>query len=336
LETFEEARTLITIRHDLEKLSKSGLVADVLFNTYTWDCADGIREIGIKGGRQTTGNPITKNVPDGNGGTVEMPTTEPLDPLVWLEATKDNTIIFLKDYHSAFDKDHSPDAPKAIRKIRNLIEKLKASNKTIIILSPSVKIPDELEKECHKLSFALPDREGLRLILKAICKANSVSYPSDDDSVIDAALGLTGIEAENAFSVSLVETNGSIEAGVIKREKALTVEKAGLLEVINTTESLDTVGGNENLKDWINRSMLLVGEEPRAFHAHPPKGVLLVGVPGCGKSLAAAAISTISNRPLLRFDVGKVFDKYQGESEAKIRRCLAIAEAVAPCVLWIS
>jgi SpoVK/Ycf46/Vps4 family AAA+-type ATPase len=122
---------------------------------------------------------------------------------------------------------------------------------------------------------------------------------------------------------------------VVKREKATTVEKAGLLEVINTTESLDTVGGNENLKEWIKRSMLLVGEEARAFHARPPKGVLLVGVPGCGKSLAAAAIATDSNRPLLRFDVGKVFDKYQGESEAKIRRCLAIAEAVAPCVLWI-
>ena len=340
LETFEESRTLIQCCSEFEKLYKDGVLTDengqaVQFKTFTWDCADGIREVGLKGGRQTTGKPLTKQVPDGGGGTVEMPTNEPLDPLMWLDDAPQNTIMFLKDYHSTFDKDHCPDCAKAIRKIRNLIQKFKASNKTLIILSPLVRIPDEIEKECHKLSFSLPDREGLRGILKGICKANGVDYPRDDDSIIDAALGLTGIEAENAFSVSIVETNGHIEAAVIRREKASTVEKSGLLEVINTLESMDTIGGNENLKEWVTKSLLLVGEEARAFHAHPPKGVLLVGVPGCGKSLAAAAIATVSNRPLLRFDVGKVFDKYQGESEVKIRRCLATAEAIAPCVLWI-
>jgi SpoVK/Ycf46/Vps4 family AAA+-type ATPase len=341
LETFEESRTLIQCCSDFEKLYKEGLLTDeagnpVQFKTFTWDCADGIRDVGLKGGRQTTGKPITKKVSDGQGGEVEMPTNEPLDPLVWLdEMATQNTVMFLKDYHSTFDRDHCPDCAKAIRKIRNLMQKFKASNKTLIILSPLVRIPDEIEKECCKISFALPDREGLRAILKGICKANGVEYPRDDDAIIDAALGLTGVEAENAFSVSIVETNGHVESSVIRREKAATVEKTGLLEVINTTESMDTIGGNENLKDWIKRTMRLVGEEARAFHAHPPKGVLLVGVPGCGKSLASGAIANVSNRPLLRFDVGKVFDKFQGESEAKIRRCLAIAEAVAPCVLWI-
>ena len=349
METFEESRTLVTSLKELNKLIKAGAFVDpeteklFKFKTTTWDCADGIKEIGLKEGRMTTEQPIKKQVDDG-GEVMELPTTDPLDALNWLETQptklEDGTlmghIMFLKDFHVFFDKDHYAQTPQVIRKIRNILTKLAATSKTLVILSPLVNIPDEIEKEIRKITFALPNRDGLRSILKSMCISNGVDYPTaNEDAIIDAGLGLTSNEFEECVAVSIVETDGEVAPQVIMSEKAKTVELTGLLEVFRATESLDSVGGNENLKIWVQKSMLLVGEEARAFGARPPKGVLLVGVPGCGKSLAAQAIANVSNRPLLRFDVGKVFDKYQGESEAKIRRCLAIAEAVAPCVLWI-
>lgn len=334
LETTEEARTLITCSAEFEQLSTGS--DPVTFETYSWDMADGIRKIGLKNGRQTSGDPIMKEVDDGNGGKVEMPTTEPLDPLTYLENAPEKTIMFLKDYHACFDKDHCQDHAKAIRKIRNILGKCSSNYKAMVILSPVSQIPIELEKECYKMSFPLPDRDGLRATLKAICKGNGVPYPKDDDAIIDAAMGLTGLEAEKAFAASIVETNGTVEASIVRREKSATVEKTGLLEVVDTSESMDTIGGMEKLKEWVRKSMKLVGEEARAFGARPPKGVLLVGIAGCGKSASAKAIAAASNRPLLRFDMGKMMDKYQGESENHIRSALRTAEAVAPCIFWIS
>jgi len=347
METFEEGRTLVASVQEVEALIKSGALVDenerpFKYRIMTWDCAVGIQEIGVKKGKLTTGQPITKAVNDG-GQTLDLPTTNPVDPLIWLDAQPDKEqdgttlghIMFLKDFHDFFDKKIYAKTTEVIRWIRNILPKLKAQGKTLVVLSPLVSIPDEIEKEMHKVIIELPNRDGLRNILKALCKTNGVDYPSDDEVIIDAGLGLTGDEFESAVSASIVETEGSVEPQIITRQKAKTVEKAGLLEVIQTMESLETIGGNETLKSWVRRSMLLTGEGARAFGAKPPKGALLVGVPGCGKSLSCKAIATVSNRPLLRFDIGKVFDKYQGESEAKIRRCLAIAEAVAPCVLWI-
>lgn len=324
VETYEEFRALAEYCSEMTKAKQP-------YTMFTWDVADGIKQITLQNGQLASGKAITKKDEDDN----EAPTNGVLDGLTWLEhEAGENTILFLKDYHHYLKEDKFEAAPKVMRKIRNLIPKFKACGKVMIVLAPSVTIPDDIKKEVTVERFSLPDREGLRSVLKSICEASGAPYPKDDEPIIDASLGMTSFEAENAYSVSLIEKK-CFDAGVIQKAKAAIVRKDKLLEVVESTVNLDGIGGLENLKQYLMDEGKNFSEEARDFGAEPPKGMLLVGVPGCGKSLTAKAVATAWGRPLLRLDVGKIFDKYQGESEDKMRKVLAMAEAIAPCVLWI-
>jgi SpoVK/Ycf46/Vps4 family AAA+-type ATPase len=147
-------------------------------------------------------------------------------------------------------------------------------------------------------------------------------------------MGLTSLEAENAFSISLVEAK-KYDEKIIRREKASVVKKSGLLEIIDTDITLDDIGGNENVKTWLTSRAKCFGEGALKFGIKPPKGMLLVGVQGCGKSLTAKAVAAAWNRTLLRLDMGQVLDKFVGESERNFRKCLETASAIAPVCLWI-
>jgi SpoVK/Ycf46/Vps4 family AAA+-type ATPase len=211
----------------------------------------------------------------------------------------------------------------------------------LAIISPSVEIPHEIEKDTTVIHFKLPDINELRVVLNSVCEAASENheeakmiYPKDDELVLKSALGMTSFEAENAFSVSMVEKK-CFDPSVIQREKASIVKKTGLLEVVDTPYSLDDIGGLENLKRWLKNREGCFSENASKYGITPPKGLLLVGVPGTGKSLSAKAVARAWSRPLLRLDVGKVFGSYVGESESNLRRCLAIAEACSPVVLFI-
>lgn len=332
VDTYEEFQALATYCNEM-KNSKKGKA----YNLFTWDCADGIKPITLKDGVLASGKPVTLKAKNEEGEDVEAPTSGALAALEWMEtAAGENTVLFLKDYHHCLDQDHFQHAPIVYRKIRNIIQQFKSCGKTLVVLSPTMKIPSDLEKDVTPVHFPLPNRDRLRQTLKSICESCGVSYPKDDEPVIDAAKGMTSIEAENSFAKSIVDKAGLIDPKVVLEAKKDIVRKGCKgLTICDSEENLDSIGGLENLKQYLIESDKFFSEEARDFGAKTPKGMLLVGVPGTGKSLTAKAVATAWNRPLFRLDVGMLFSKWQGESEERMSRVLATVEIVAPCVLWI-
>lgn len=320
IETFEEHRALTRMCLELQSIKEK-------YETYSWDCAEGIRQIGIK-----------DNILASASFNKDNPIIKSFDALTWFETFSGNNkgqnqILFLKDFHNDLKKNYF-----LVRKIRNIIPAFKAVGKVLVIVSPIVDIPHDIEKEITVINFRLPDREELKIPLRGICASNkNIKYPSAEleEEILDASLGMTGLEAENAYAKSLVETRGKFEPTIIRNEKASIVRKTGLLEVIDPEYSLDDIGGLENLKSWLKIRKDCFSEKARKFGLRPPKGLLIVGVPGCGKSLTCKATAKAWNRPLLRMDVGKMYGSLVGESESNIRKCLSIAGAIAPCVLWV-
>ena len=290
------------------------------YSFYSWDRIDGIRVMDLKNGTLTA----TK-------ATTDEPTDDPIMALDWAESINnmpDDSILFLKDFHHYAKKD------AVSRKIRNLVPVFKSKGKVLVIISHLVDIPAELEKEVTVVRFSLPDTDDLRIVLKATCENGGAPYPKDDEPILKAALGMTSFEAENAFAVSLIEKK-TFDESIVRREKAAIVKKTGLLEVIETDLSLKDVGGLDALKSWLKVRENCFTEKAHQYGIRPPKGLLLVGVPGTGKTLSAKTIASIWHRPLLRMDVAKMYGQYVGESEGNIRKGLQIAEAVSPCILFL-
>jgi ATP-dependent 26S proteasome regulatory subunit len=330
VKTHEEHRALMEYVAEVTKKSiknhESG--ATEKYTAFSWDVSDGVRSLEISDGCLALGDTVKD--------TAEVPGRA----LTWLDTQgADNTILFLKDYHNyLFSKDFK-DADIVKRMIRNLISKFKAQGKVLCILSPVVDIPVELDKEVSVINYKLPTREDLKQVLLGVCEsagipANKQPKPAEEESLLDAALGMTAVEAENAFSVSLIEAKG-FDASVIRREKASIVKKSGTLEIFETSESLETIGGLENLKNWLLKRRKCSSSKARDFGVRPLKGVVFVGPPGTGKSLTAKASATLLGRPLLKLDLGNVMDQYVGNSEHNMTRVLEMADAISPCVLWI-
>jgi SpoVK/Ycf46/Vps4 family AAA+-type ATPase len=321
IDTFEEYRAMVVFCNE---------VAGKGYSFYSWDRVDGIKKGALTKGVLAFENPAKEPIDD------------PLLALTWAgtdpdnkEGMPDNSILCLKDFHTYIKKD------PITRKIRNLIPRFKAKGKVLAIISPMVDIPPEIEKDITVIHFKLPEVDELRIVLKSVCESAADNfdeakkiYPKEDELILKSALGMTSFEAENAFSVSMVEKK-CFNSDIIQREKASIVKKTGLLEVIDTPYSLEDIGGLENLKSWLKAREGCFSDNANKFGIIPPKGLLLVGVPGTGKSLSAKVVARAWSRPCLRLDVGKVFGSYVGESEGNLRRCLAIAEAIAPCVLFI-
>ena len=206
-------------------------------------------------------------------------------------------------------------------------------NRTIVIgLSPRAKIPTELEKLFVVVEHSLPTREQLEEILRSIATEDG-ELPSDTllHTVLDAAAGLTRLEAENAFSLSLVR-RGRIEPNAIWELKAGMLKKSGLMQLYHGEEDFSSLGGLESLKAFTKRSLL---QPNRDNPLKRPRGVLLLGVPGTGKSAFAKSLGRETGRPTLVLDIGALMGSLVGQTEANIRRALQIADAMAPCILFI-
>jgi SpoVK/Ycf46/Vps4 family AAA+-type ATPase len=262
-------------------------------------------------------------------------TTNPIQALDFVMDSRDPAVFLLKDFH-AFLNDVT-----IIRRLRDLTLALKRSFKTIIILAPLLKLPMELEKEVTVLEYSLPSMEELDALLEGIIqsvRANSqidvnLSH-SQREQILKAAMGLTANEAENVFAKSLVEKR-RFDVDVVLSEKEQIVRKSGILEYYPATEAFSGVGGMDYLKDWMDKRTVAFTEKARAFGLPNPKGILLLGVQGCGKSLSAKAVASLWKLPLLRMDVGKIFGGIVGQSEENIRKAIRIAESTAPNVVWI-
>ena len=257
---------------------------------------------------------------------------DPLEALLGIQELKERSIVVLKDFH-LFLADPNP---VLIRQFKDVLQAAKTRNKTLIIVGCRLCLPPELEREITVVECSLPDKEQLGLVLAGILESAKIDPLEADlrDRVLDAAGGLTTIEAENAFALSVVQCKG-IDPAVIAREKAQAVKKNGLLEIIETSESLDSIGGLEVLKAWLQKRKLAFSQRAVQYGLPALKGVLILGLPGTGKSLTAKATAKVFGVPLLKLDAGKIFAGIVGQSESNLRSVMQTAEAIAPCVLWL-
>jgi AAA+ superfamily predicted ATPase len=275
-----------------------------------------------------------------SGEKVAGPDLAAPDPLAALEVVArypEPALFVLKDFHRHLD------STPVLRRLRELGMELPPTGKHVVLLSPFLRAPEELEREITFIDLPPPDMAELGELLEGIREglgedAHRVALsPSGRERMLRAALGLTAAEAESAFARALVY-DGRLtddDLGVVLEEKKQAVRRSGILEFYEAEESLEQVGGLDVLKAWLMKRYQAFSEDARAYGLPEPRGVLLLGVQGCGKSLVAKAISQAWRMPLLRLDVGRVFGKYIGESEAGIRNAIRTAEAVSPAILWI-
>lgn len=235
---------------------------------------------------------------------------------------------------------------QTLRQIRNLYRQLPATGldnaQAIVILTSSTIVPDELTTEVTVIEWPLPDREEIAGILDAVLgsiednETRERAAPNGAyDSAVDAAVGLTGEEAAACYARSLVQLR-RIDPRTVAQEKKRVIARERVLEWFDPIPGgLSAVGGLENLKGWLVARAAAYSPAAREYGLPAPKGALLVGIPGCGKSLTAKAFPTAWGVPLLRLDLGALRSKFVGESEANIRKAFGVIESVGRCVVWL-
>ena len=268
------------------------------------------------------------NTQDGSGGGAN----DPLDAIEAVNGLPDDAMVILTDYH-LFLQDGNP---VLIRAIKDTLVAGKTNGKVIIMVGCRQVLPPELERGFVLLDFSLPGKDHLGVVLDGICQSAKIKKITGDDrdQVLDAATGMTCQEAENAYALAVVESK-RVDPAVVSREKAATVKKNGLLEVVQVRETLDDIGGLDVLKDWLLKRRDAFSQRAREYGLPSPKGLLIVGIPGTGKSLTAKATASVFGRPLLKLDAGKLYGSLVGQSESNLRSVIQTCEAVAPCVLWL-
>ena len=247
-------------------------------------------------------------------------------------------LLVLEDFHPYSETNN----PVNIRYIREMMRPQNYQGnykKAIILSSPNKFVPEELSKELPVIEVDLPNRETIEIIANSVVE-EFADYCVEHEitaKLLESALGLTVMEARLAFAKAIITDRKLTEEEIplIISEKEQIIKKSGLLEYFHPKEYLTNIGGLENLKDWIHKRGNAYSDDARNFGLNTPRGVLLLGVPGCGKSLTAKAIANEWKFPLLRFDLGKVFGGIVGESERNIRYALDVAKTISPCVLWI-
>lgn len=271
-------------------------------------------------------------------------TTNPNRLIEYIEKYDKDAVFILYDFHVFFGTKHKSPDSTIVRALRDLIPTLKTSSarKNIIFISPDLIIPDTLQKDIVIYDFPLPKLEDIKEKLNRMLSVNrridtDELTEEDKDKLCKAALGLTMQEAENAFALAMVQdgTLNKSDIQVILEEKMQVIRKTGLLEYVQSDMRINDIGGLDNLKKWLLKRNNSWSEKAKKYCLPAPKGVLVTGIPGCGKSLTAKAMSTIWQLPLLRLDLGKIFSGLVGSSEENMRKAIATVEAVAPSILWV-
>jgi hypothetical protein len=318
--TAEDQRSLREVKTAARELGRK---------LYIWTCGKGLFEDGKQ--------------PDSKGKVIPLGDTETdTSVLMKLSTIPQKSIVVLRQFHHALDN------PMNQSLLLDLIPEFKVSQRMIIIQSPVLRLPPELEKEFAVIETPLPGERELNEVLDGIINTSGLKAdmrPSDDrrKELIEAAKGLTTQEAENAFTLSIVRPRRKGQSGpalwdpnIVLDEKCQALRKTGILEYIAVDSSgMANVGGLINLKDWVTPLQRAFTPEARAFGLKHPKGLLMVGPPGAGKSLCAKAISSVLHKPLLKLDMGRIYGSLVGQSEANVRMAIRVAEAVAPCILWL-
>jgi SpoVK/Ycf46/Vps4 family AAA+-type ATPase len=280
---------------------------------YLWDFVDGYQD-----------NPNNSNVGKRN----------PLQALEFIEKLPSNVggVFILRDFQR-FMEDIS-----ISRKLRNLSSILKAQPKNIIIIATEINIPSELQEVFTITEFPLPQTEEIKEEIERLISATRQNLPPQFlDELVRSAQGLS-LERIRRVLTRAIAQNGKIEAEdveLILEEKKQRIRQTQILDYYPAKEQISDIGGLDNLKEWLLRRGGAFSESARAYGLPYPRGLLLVGIQGTGKSLTAKAIAHHWHLPLLRLDVGRLFSGIVGESESRTRQMIQLAEALSPCILWI-
>lgn len=285
----------------------------------SWDAGDGFRWI----------IPAPANLPVARDGLTAL---EQIDK--W--QSESSTVFVLRDFHDAWGN------PVVRRKLRNLAQSFRFTRKSIILVSPFMRIPEELRDNLLILELPLPRQNELEEALAAFTSNSAIKTnltPLGREKLTRAALGLTLSQAQRVFSAAVVDSPDSSlddrDIDLVMEEKRRILLESEALEFFPAALTASEVGGLDNLKAWLSMREKAFSQEARDYGLPSPRGIVLVGIPGTGKSLTAKMISGMWHLPLLRMDVGALFGSLVGESEERTRRALRLAETVAPCILWI-
>jgi len=254
-------------------------------------------------------------------------------------AVEEYTIFVLRDLHPALKYPYTDKNAPVVRELRNLTRELKRSKKTIILTSHALELPEELKEEVTVIDFPLPNLQEIDSLISHVVEKPQQLQVSGlaREQLVKACQGLSRARIGRVLAKALAakqQINESDIDGVLE-EKQQAIRQTGILEFFNSRESLKSVGGLENLKQWVKMRQDAFTDEARRYGIPNPKGVLLVGIQGTGKSLSAKTIASEWRLPLLRLDTGRLFGGIVGESESRVRQMIQLAEAIAPCVLWI-
>ncbi|MEN9520816.1 MAG: hypothetical protein RLZZ381_3404 [Cyanobacteriota bacterium] len=261
-------------------------------------------------------------------------TVSPEAAIEWTIRQKGGGIYIFKDLHPFLD------GPVIVRWLRDAIASFKGTDKVIVLMSPLQTVPIELEKEVVVLDYPLPNLSELNQVLsERLAKSRGNRLDTETrEKLLKAALGLTKDEAEKVYRKAQVKAGKLTESEVeiVLSEKKQLIRRNGILEYIEEDETLNSVGGLEELKGWLKQRSNAFTERAREYGLPQPKGMLILGVPGCGKSLIAKTTSRLWGLPLLRLDMGRVYDgSTVGRSEANLRSALKTAESISPVILFI-
>ncbi len=251
---------------------------------------------------------------------------------------QNDTIFVLRDLHPILKNPTNPSNVPVVRELKNLARELKRTRRTLIITSYTLEIPPEMTEEITVIEFPLPDVQEINYLVRHLIAPEKLQVAGLAwEQLVKACQGLSRSRIQRVLARALADKQCVTEADIesVLAEKQQAIRQTGILEFFTVKESLKSVGGLENLKQWVRMRRDTFTEEARSYGIPNPKGVLLVGIQGTGKSLSAKTIATEWRLPLLRLDTGRLFGGIVGESESRVRQMIQLAEAVAPCVLWI-
>jgi ATP-dependent 26S proteasome regulatory subunit len=337
METVEEMQALALVRNACSALSMA---------VYEWTIADGLVRsgagtapdlrpgLGMAEPRLHTGGIDSSASPK----TAMYNTTDPVQALANLEVMTSEAVFVLKDFHRHME------SPVVVRRLRDVGQKFSANRRTLILTAPAIEMPPELASLVEYLDMPLPDRDRLREIIREtytrLSGAHTLKLQLDSNGVDAMAANLRGLTeeaAERAISQAIVgrlALSADCITDVLEAKKAL-LKRSQMLEFVDATDTMASVGGLDNLKRWLEQRRGAWEDGAIKFGLDPPKGVIILGVQGCGKSLCARAVAGEWKLPLVKFDTAAVYDKFIGETEKRIQKVFRVAEGLSPCVLWI-
>lgn len=268
------------------------------------------------------------------GAALPSAARDPLTALEAIEKASGDGVFVLKDFHECWGN------AQVKRKLRNVVQRLRYTRKSLIVTAPDCNVPSELADEVLVMDFPLPTAAELEGVLDRIAATPGLKVDLTDlgrEKLVQAALGLTTNQAQRVFAKAIVSDGSLDERDIdeVTAEKKQIIRQSEALEYYSVTETPDDVGGLGVLKHWLSQRERAFTKEAADYGLPAPKGVALIGIPGTGKSLTAKMVGGLWRLPLLRLDVGALFGSLVGESEERVRQALKLAELVAPCIVWI-